>query len=306
MYGVQLLPGGGYRIVRQVVLSREGLVGGTTGDTQWPQNQVGEWGYRCREEIGGSEYQRAHHADGANTHHQHAHRCAADTPGARKAGAAGSTTGSEKRPCDATEGNGEGAGATARRKEGTYGGSSENPPYPRNPLTTRALGMHVAPLEYKPGSLQGWIEEDRPAFPNSGTPPRPRTPPSTRAVVMHAALLRYKPGTMRRWIEEDNKGVTIVGIRWLLQEDRRGQEASSLVIYMRNPVKVKSLRMNSVRYKAMISNNSSAGFFFPFPTAKPVLFIKSGLFPVTHVQTLPSTLLSPVTHIGTPEFRPSS
>jgi len=49
----------------------------------------------------------------------------------------------------------------------------------------------------------------------------------------------------------------------------------------------------------MISSNSSAGFL-PFPTAKPVLFMKSGLFPVTHIQPLPSTLLSPVTHIGTP------
>jgi len=29
----------------------------------------------------------------------------------------------------------------------------------------------------------------------------------------------------------------------LLREDRRGQEASSLVIYMRDPVEVRSLRM---------------------------------------------------------------
>ena len=86
-------------------------------------------------------------------------------------------------------------------------------------------------------------KEDRPAFPNPGTPPCPRTPPTTRAVVMHAAPLQYKPGTMQRWIEENNKGVTIVGIRWLLKEDRGGQEASSLVIYIRDLVEVKSLRM---------------------------------------------------------------
>jgi len=60
---------------------------------------------------------------------------------------------------------------------------------------------------------------------------------------MHAAPLKYKPGTMRRWIGENNKGVKIVGIRWLLREDRRGQEASSLVIYMGDPVGVRSLRM---------------------------------------------------------------
>jgi len=47
---------------------------------------------------------------------------------------------------------------------------------------------------------------------------------------------------MWRWIEEDNRGVRIVGIRWLLKEDRRGHEASSLVIYMRDLVEVKRLR----------------------------------------------------------------
>jgi len=60
---------------------------------------------------------------------------------------------------------------------------------------------------------------------------------------MHAAPLKYKPGTMRRWIEEDNKGVKILGIRWLLREDRRGQVASSLVIYMRDLMEVTKLRM---------------------------------------------------------------
>jgi len=68
-------------------------------------------------------------------------------------------------------------------------------------------------------------------------------PPTTRALVMHAAPLKYKPGTTRRWIEEDNKGVKMLGIRWLLREDRRGQVASSLVIYMRDLMEVTKLRM---------------------------------------------------------------
>jgi len=67
--------------------------------------------------------------------------------------------------------------------------------------------------------------------------------PTTRAIVMHAAPLKYKPGTMRRWIEEDNEGVKILGIRWLLREDRRGQVVSSLVIYMQDLVEVTKLRM---------------------------------------------------------------
>jgi len=68
-------------------------------------------------------------------------------------------------------------------------------------------------------------------------------PPTTRALIMHAAPLKYKPGTMRRWIEEDNRGVKILGIRWLLREDQRGQVASSLVIYMRDPIEATKLRM---------------------------------------------------------------
>jgi len=63
-------------------------------------------------------------------------------------------------------------------------------------------------------------------------PPRGdrRASPTTRALVMHAALLKYKPGTMRRWIEEDNRGVKILGIRWLLREDRSGHVAGILVL----------------------------------------------------------------------------
>jgi len=76
----------------------------------------------------------------------------------------------------------------------------------------------------------------------SGRPNLER-PPITRALVMHAAPLKYKPGTMRRWIEEDNRGIKILGIRWLLRGDRRGQVASSLVIYMQDPIEATKLRM---------------------------------------------------------------
>ena len=59
-----------------------------------------------------------------------------------------------------------------------------------------------------------------------------------RAVVLHGAPTKYKAGQMRRWIEEDNKGrAQILGIRWLVGENRRtGKLASSLVIYMKNKI----------------------------------------------------------------------
>jgi len=69
---------------------------------------------------------------------------------------------------------------------------------------------------------------------------------------MHAAPFKYKPGTMRRWIEEDNKGVRIMGIQWLLKEDRRGQVVSSLVTYMRNPVEVTKVRMGRRLFRTII------------------------------------------------------
>ena len=80
------------------------------------------------------------------------------------------------------------------------------------------------------------------------TPP-PRKPPAipdlgrpltTRTLVMHATPLKYKPGTMQRWIEED---IRVLGIWWLLREDRRGQVVSCLVIYMRDLMEIKKLRM---------------------------------------------------------------
>ena len=75
----------------------------------------------------------------------------------------------------------------------------------------------------------------------SSTPENP--PPQARTLVMHAAPLMFKPGTMRRWIEEDNKGTKILGICWLLKEDRRGKAASSLVIYLKDKIEVGVLRM---------------------------------------------------------------
>lgn len=67
--------------------------------------------------------------------------------------------------------------------------------------------------------------------------------PQARTLVTHAAPLKYRPGTMRKWIEEDNKGVNILGVRWLLKEGRRGVAASSLVIYMKDLIEVAPLRM---------------------------------------------------------------
>ena len=109
--------------------------------------------------------------------------------------------------------------------------------------------QQAAPL---PGRKEGRQKDHALGSTKPGTPVQkeqkpPRgdrgAPPTTRALVMHAAPLKYKPGAMRRWIEEDNKGVKILGIRWLLREDRRGQVASSLVIYMRDLIEVTKLRM---------------------------------------------------------------
>ncbi|RPB29182.1 hypothetical protein L211DRAFT_845181 [Terfezia boudieri ATCC MYA-4762] len=70
-----------------------------------------------------------------------------------------------------------------------------------------------------------WKGQGQRAGEGDTTPdPFPKNPPPSiraRAVVSHAAPSKYKPGLMLRWIEEDNKGVRILGIRWLLQEDRR-------------------------------------------------------------------------------------
>jgi len=63
--------------------------------------------------------------------------------------------------------------------------------------------------------------------------------------VLHTTPTKYKPGEMRRWVEEDNRGIQILGIRWLIQEHRRaGKLASSLVIYMKEKINLNhGLRM---------------------------------------------------------------
>ena len=89
------------------------------------------------------------------------------------------------------------------------------------------------------------------ATPGSPTCTSKRTPPpqgplvQARTIVLHGAPTRYKPGQMRCWIEEDNKNITVLGIRWLLQEPRRtGKVASSLVIYMGETINInKGVRM---------------------------------------------------------------
>ncbi|KAF8415301.1 hypothetical protein BGX38DRAFT_1281392 [Terfezia claveryi] len=99
-----------------------------------------------------------------------------------------------------------------------------------------------------PGSQKGKAPGDPEQSKNCATPRSARSsdpPMRTGAVVFHAAPSKYKPGLMRRWIEEDNKGVQIVGIRWLLQEGRRvGKLASSLVIYLAHSIdSTRGLRM---------------------------------------------------------------
>jgi len=90
------------------------------------------------------------------------------------------------------------------------------------------------------------------ARPPPAAPATKGSPSATRALVMHAAPLKYMPGTMRRWIEEDNKGVKILGIRWLLKEDRREQVASSLVIYLKDPVESTRLRMGRRLFRTTV------------------------------------------------------
>ena len=122
----------------------------------------------------------------------------------------------------------------------------------QTPPTHRGHKQAAPPPGRKEGHRQQAAPPQKGKETKSGTPVRkeqkpPRgdkgAPSTTRALVMHAAPLKYKPGTMRRWIEEDNKRVKILGIRWLLREDRRGQVASSLVIYMRDLMEVTKLRM---------------------------------------------------------------
>jgi len=68
--------------------------------------------------------------------------------------------------------------------------------------------------------------------------------PYAQAIVIHGVPVRYKPGMTGRWIQEDNTGIEVMGVRWLLSEDRRrGKEASSLVIYTKSTKKITAMRL---------------------------------------------------------------
>jgi len=54
--------------------------------------------------------------------------------------------------------------------------------------------------------------------------------------VVHEASLRHTPETIKRWIGEDNRGVGIIGIRWL-------RATSSLVIHVKELMDVGHLCM---------------------------------------------------------------
>ena len=60
---------------------------------------------------------------------------------------------------------------------------------------------------------------------------------------MHATPLHYTPGRMRRWIEEDNKGVEIMGSRWLTREHEPGKVASCLINNMKSGMEIGKGRM---------------------------------------------------------------
>ena len=69
--------------------------------------------------------------------------------------------------------------------------------------------------------------------------PSTRRPPplqSASAVVVHALCTRYERALLCRWLVEGNKGLTITGSRWLLNEERRsGKTHSSLALYLAYP-----------------------------------------------------------------------
>ena len=97
-------------------------------------------------------------------------------------------------------------------------------------------------LGHRGGTTPGPLPLQRP--PN-------RTPPMLKraqAVVMDAAPLRYKPGTMRQRIEEHNRGVEIIGNRWLTKEHLPGRVAPSLVIYMKSAVEISRLSIGRKTY----------------------------------------------------------
>lgn len=58
----------------------------------------------------------------------------------------------------------------------------------------------------------------------------------------------WRPTSVRQWIHDDNKGIEIMGTRWLMQEHLPGKVASSVVIDMKSAVEMGRLRMGRRAY----------------------------------------------------------
>ena len=110
--------------------------------------------------------------------------------------------------------------------------------YPTPPVPPKPQEVASTPDPPKVHSETTTKGKDKKRGPASSKPQQ--RPIEARAIVLHAAPNKYKLGQMRQWIEEDNRGsLQILGIRWLLREDRRlGKLASSLVIYLNNKVNI--------------------------------------------------------------------
>jgi len=125
----------------------------------------------------------------------------------------------------------------------------------------RAIQRH----RRKPQHAHTWKPPLRPHHRRKGKATRQRTPNRMDRVSQSARPSTQKPkqqipleerkGTPAQGVRRPTEApspkkpspttreFTIVGIRWLLREDRRGQKASSLVVYMRDPVEIRDLRM---------------------------------------------------------------
>jgi len=59
---------------------------------------------------------------------------------------------------------------------------------------------------------------------------------SARTIIVYPLPTAHKVGEMRRGFQEDNKGLVILGIRWLQVDDRRRRKAHcSLALYLKDP-----------------------------------------------------------------------
>ena len=127
----------------------------------------------------------------------------------------------------------------------TYATVATQASLPRS--TTNSVSTITDPQTNQPPPTR-WVQSRNPEPANKGgkgkgkgkekQAPLGISPTQGRAVVLHAAPTKYKVGQMRRWIGEDNKGkAQVMGIRWLIQENRReGKQASSLVIYLKERI----------------------------------------------------------------------